>query len=103
MHDTQASDLDQPDGVALAELLAPRIGVFPAISNHRDVANLIGARLAQDRNIRCPRNRAPHRFTAIVVVMRWEIKTASARTLGGKSYPNQTRLAYGSMRTSWPE
>src|SRR2546428_6089385 len=56
--------------VDLAEFLAPRVCVFPGISDHRDVANLVGAGLAQDESFRRPRHRPPHRFTAIVVVMR---------------------------------
>src|SRR5438552_1614868 len=69
MHDTEASDLDRPNGVALAEFLAPRVSMFPGISDHRDVANLVGAGLAQDESIRRPRHRPAHRFTAVVVVM----------------------------------
>jgi len=79
MHNKQASDLDQPDGVALAEFLPPRFRVFPGISDHCNVANLMGARLAQHRSIRSPRNRPPHRFTAIVVVA-WVRNQDSVRT-----------------------
>src|SRR5213594_1169743 len=69
MHDAKASHLEQPNGIDLTEFLAPRVGVFPGISDHCDVAKLVGARLAQDGGVRRPRHRASLGYTAIVVVM----------------------------------
>src|SRR5438034_11807361 len=70
MHDPKASDLKQPYGIALTELLSPRIGVFPGIADYFDVAKLVRGGLAEHKRIQRPRHRASHGFTAIVVVMR---------------------------------
>src|SRR5919109_2542972 len=69
MHDMQVSDFEPPNGVDLAEFLAPRVRVFSGISDHRNVSDLVGAGTAQNQSVRGPRDRPPHRFTAVVVVM----------------------------------
>ena len=44
--------------------------MFAGVSDHRDVAALIRARLAQDLGLRRPGHRASHRLASIMVVVR---------------------------------
>jgi len=90
--DPKAANLKQPNSVALAEFLAPRVRVFPGISDCRDVANLVSARMAQNESCLRPGNLPAHGFTAVVVVM-WVRNQDGLRVEAGRkvvSQPNPT-------------
>ena len=69
MHDTEISDFEQPNGVDLAEFLPPRVGVLSRISDRRDIVDSVRPRFPKDTGVLRPRDLAPHRFTAVVIVM----------------------------------
>src|SRR5205823_12325749 len=66
----------------------PRSTLFPyttlfrsGISDCRDVANLVGARMAQNQSCLRPGNVPAYGFTAVVVVMRSEEHTSELQSL----------------------
>src|SRR5258706_139398 len=94
MNDAKVRDLEEPDGAAFAEFFFPRMCMFAGISDHHDVANLVGAGLAQYKTFRRPGNRPSHRLTAVVIVMRVGDQNSVGLDIGWKiiTQPNPARV-----------